>query len=69
METEIGTLSIAKSPISVEIVDEDKIPGKFKKVIQETKIDKTAIKDYFKETGEVIEGVKILTENTNLRVK
>ncbi len=69
VETEIGTLSIAKSPISVEIVDEDKIPGKFKKVIQETKIDKTAIKDYFKETGEVIEGVKILTENTNLRVK
>ena len=69
VETEIGTLSIAKSPISVEIVDEDKIPGKFKKVIQETKIDKTAIKDYFKETGEVIEGVKILTENTNFRVK
>ena len=59
VETEIGTLSIAKSPISVEIVDEDKIPGKFKKVIQVTKIDKTAIKDYFKETGEVIEGVKI----------
>lgn len=69
VETEIGTLSIAKSPISVEIVDEDKIPNKFKKIIQETKVDKTAIKDYFKETGEIVQGVNILTENTNLRVK
>lgn len=69
VETGIGTLSIAKSPISVEIVDEDKIPNKFKKIIQETKVDKTAIKDYFKETGEVIDGVNILTENTNLRIK
>ena len=69
VETEIGTLSIAKSPVSVEIVDEDKIPNKFKKIIQETKVDKTAIKDYFKETGEIVEGVNILTENTNLRIK
>lgn len=69
VETEIGTLSIAKSPISVEIVDEGKIPNKFKKIVQETKIDKTAIKDYFKETGEVVEGVRMLTENTNLRIK
>lgn len=69
VETEIGILSIAKSPISVEIIDEDKIPNKFKKIIQETKIDKTAIKDYFKETGEIVEGVNILTENTNLRIK
>lgn len=69
VETEVGTLSIAKSPISVEIIDEDKIPDKFKKIIQETKVDKTAIKDYFKETGEIIEGVNILTENTNLRIK
>lgn len=69
VETEIGTISIAKSPISVEIVDEDKIPNKYKKVTQTTSIDKTAIKDKFKETGEVVKGTKILTENTYLKIK
>lgn len=69
VETEIGTISVVKSPMSVEIVDEDKIPSEYKKVIQEIKIDKTKIKEHFKETSEVIKGVKILTENTNLRIK
>lgn len=69
VETEIGTLSIAKNPISIEIVNEDKIPGEFKKIIQEVKVDKTKIKDYFKETGEIVEGVKVLTENTYLKIK
>lgn len=69
LETEIGILSIAKSPISVEITDEDKIPNKYKKIIQTTSIDKTAIKDEFKETGEIVEGVKINTGNTYLKIK
>lgn len=69
IETELGVLSIAKSPISVEIVDEDKIPDEYKNIIQTVKVDKNKIKDYFKETGEVVEGVNILTENTYLKVK
>lgn len=69
IETEIGTISIAKSPASVEIIDEEKIPDEYKKIIQEIKIDKKAILSNFKETGEIIEGVKIITENKNLRIK
>lgn len=69
VETEIGTLSIAKSPISVEITDEDKIPSDFKQQVITTKIDKKKIADNFKQTGELIDGVIIHTDNTNLRIK
>lgn len=69
VETELGILSIAKSPMSVEIVDEDKIPSEYKNIVQTVKVDKTKIKEYFKETGEVLEGTSILTENTYLKVK
>ncbi len=68
VETEIGILSIAKKPMSVEIIDEDKIPNKYKKIVQETKIDKIAIKNDFK-AGEVIEGARINTENTYLKIR
>lgn len=67
--TELGSLAIAKNPISVEIENEDEIPSEFKQEIVTTKIDKTAIKNHFKETGEVIAGVKIVDDKTSLRIK
>lgn len=69
IETTLGKLSIAKSPISVEIINENEIPEQFKTEVTTTKIDKKAIIDNFKETGEIPDGVRIYTENTNLRIK
>lgn len=69
IETGLGTLSIAKSPVSVEIVNEEAIPSDFKKEIVTVKVDKTKIKENFKETGEIPDGVNIITTNTNLRIK
>ena len=69
IETGLGTLSIAKSPASVEIVNEDEIPSEFKQEIVTVKVDKTKIKNNFKETGEIPTGVNIITTNTNLRIK
>lgn len=69
IETSLGTLSIAESPTSVEIVSEDEVPSEFKQEITTIKIDKTKIKDNFKETGEIPAGVNIITTNTNLRIK
>ena len=69
IETELGTLSIAKSPASVEIINEDEIPSEFKQEVVTVKIDKTKIKNNFKETGEIPAGVNIITTNTNLRIK
>ena len=69
IETGLGTLSIAKSPTSVEIINEDEVPNEFKQEIITIKIDKTKIKNHFKETGEIPTGVNIITTNTNLRIK
>lgn len=69
IETELGTISITKSPISVDIIDEDKIPAEYKTIVQTIKVDKKAIADNFKSTGELIEGVRINTENKSLRIK
>lgn len=69
MDTELGTLSIAKNPMSVEIENEEEIPEEFKQQVITTKIDKTAIKNHFKATGEIIPGVKIIDDKTSLRIK
>ena len=69
LETEIGKMSITKNPLSVEIQNEDEIPAQFKQEVVTTKIDKTAIKNYFKETGEIVPGARIINDKTSLRIK
>lgn len=69
IDTGLGSLTIAKSPISVEIENEDEVPSEFKQEVVTVKVDKKAIADNFKETGEVPNGVIIHTDNTNLRIK
>lgn len=69
VETEIGTITLAKSPISVEIIDEDEVPNEFKTIVTEVKIDKKAIADTFKSTGEIPNGTIINTNNKSLRIK
>lgn len=69
METELGVLSIVNNPISVEVEDEKQIPKEYIQEVVTQKIDKTAIKNYFKETGEIIPGIKIINDKTSLRIK
>lgn len=69
IETELGVLSISKNPMSVEIENEEEVPSKFKLEVVTTKIDKTAIKNHFKETGEVVAGTKIVDGKTSLRIR
>lgn len=69
IDTGLGSLTIAKNPMSVEIENEDEIPSEFKQKIITTKIDKNAIKKYIKETGEIIPGVIIVDDKTSLRIK
>ena len=69
LETPLGTLSIAKNPPSVEIINEDEIPSEYKTEIVTVKVDKTAIKNNFTKTGEIPAGVNINTQNTSLRIK
>ena len=67
--TELGRLKITKNPMSIEIENEDEIPAEFKKEVVTTQIDKTAIKNHFKDTGEIIPGIKIIDNKTSLRIK
>ena len=69
IQTELGTLSIAKNPISVDVIEEDKLPNEFKQEVVTVKIDKKAIAQHFKETGEVPDGCIIYTDKTSLRIK
>lgn len=67
--TALGSLKITKNPMSVEIENENEIPNEFKKEVITTKVDKTAIKNHFKETGEIIPGTIIVDDKTSLRIK
>ena len=69
IETGAGKLQIARSPISVDIIDEKLIPDEYKEVVTEVKVNKKKIADNFKKYGEIIEGVRINTDNKNLRIK
>ncbi|MCI9246866.1 MAG: siphovirus Gp157 family protein [Clostridia bacterium] len=69
IETGLGMLSIAKSPISIEIENEDEVPSEFKQETITIKIDKKAIANNFKQTGEIPSGVTIYTNNMSLRIK
>jgi len=69
LETELGTLSIAKNPMSVEIQNEDEVPSEFKQEVVTVKIDKTAIKNHYKQTGEIVAGITIIDDKTSLRIK
>ena len=69
ISTELGKLKITKNPMSIEIENEDEIPAEFKKEVVTTQIDKTAIKNHFKDTGEIIPGIRIIDNKTSLRIK
>ena len=69
IETPLGSLTIAKNPISIEIVNEDELPSEYKTEVITVKVDKTKIKDNFKETGEIPTGVNIIANKTSLRIK
>ena len=67
--TELGRLKITKNPMSIEIENEDEIPSEFKKEVVTTQIDKAAIKNHFKDTGEIVPGIRIIDNKTSLRIK
>ena len=68
IETELGTISIAKNPASVEIYDESLVPAEYKKEKVTIIVDKTKIKEALK-NGENVKGAKLIEDKTSLRIK
>lgn len=63
-----GTFKIGtRKSQSLEVLDENLVPEKFKNEVVTIKVDKNAIKDAIK-AGEEVDGVK-LNDNTNLTIK
>lgn len=68
IDTELGTLSIAKNPASVEIFDETLISDEYKKEKVTVSIDKTSIKNALK-AGKNVQGARLVEDKTSLRIK
>lgn len=68
IQTELGTLTIAKNPVSVEIYDETLIADEYKKEKVTVSIDKTAIKNAIK-SGKDVQGARLIEDKTSLRIK
>lgn len=69
IETELGTLSIVKNPISVEVIAPEQVPDEYLKVKTTIEVDKAKIKKTLKMTGEVPDGIKIVNDNYRLDIK
>ena len=69
IETELGTLTICKNPISVEIVSEDDVPDEYKEKVVTYKINKKLISKHYKSCNIIPAGTIIHSENTSLRIK
>ena len=59
--TSIGKWRVQSNPVSCEVVDIDKVPMQYH-IKQEDKIDKKGLIDYYKQTGEIIDGVEFKQE-------
>lgn len=64
VETVLGNLTVRKAQPVVKVIDATKLPADY--LIQKTTInaDKIKIKEHFKETGEILDGVEITLETS-----
>lgn len=70
IEASIGNMVVPnRTDISIEVTDIDKVPNEFKKSKTEISVDKTAIKKYFKDTGEIIDGINIVQTQGKVQFK
>ena len=70
IETSIGNIVVPnRREISIEVTVIDKVPNEFKKSKTEISVDKTAIKKYFKDTGEIIDGINIVQTQGKVQFK
>lgn len=65
--TSIGKWRVQTNPASVQITDESKVPQEYREP-QPDKIDKRAIMQHYKETGELLDGVEIV-QTESIRFK
>lgn len=67
-EGKYASLTIAKSPVSCEVINPDVIPEAFTETVTEVKILKSEAIRHYKMTGEIIDGL-LFYQNEHVRIK
>ena len=67
-EGKYACLTIAKSPVSCEVINPEVIPDEFTETVTETKILKSEAIRHYKSTGEIIDGL-LFYQNDHVRIK
>lgn len=60
IQTNLGTITYYDGRDSVDVINDIEIPKQFIKIVQEEKIDKRAILEHYKNTGEIVSGIDIV---------
>ena len=64
------TVSVRTNPPSVEVYNPEAVHQDFRHVIPETwQVDKKRIMEHFKATGEILDGVNIVTDKKRVEIK
>ena len=68
IETARFTLAVRTNPPSVTVLEEMLVPADYIRTVTTTSVDKRAVLDAFKRTGEIPEGIDI-SRGTRLEIK
>ena len=70
VKTELVTITVRTNPPSVNVIDQETIPQEYQRCIPEVwEVDKRAIIDQFKNTGEIVSGVELITNKKSLQIR
>jgi len=70
VKKDVISVSVQNNPPSVELIDIDEVPKQYIRVIpEEQEPDKRAIIEHFKETGELVSGVNIITDKKFVSIR
>lgn len=70
VQRDVVTVSVRVNPPSVNVVKEDDIPQEYRVIIPEKwQPDKRLIIDHFKDTGEIVPGVEIITDKKSVQIR
>jgi len=70
VKRDVISVSVQNSPPSVELLDLEQVPEQYIRIIPEVKEpDKRAIIEHFKETGEIISGIEVITNKKFVSIR
>lgn len=67
---EILTITLAKNPMSINVLDQTLVPKEYQKCIPEQwVVDKKSIADHIKLSGEIPPGIEAITDKKSVRIR